>query len=300
MGYELKEGNYLRRTLTENEMWETVNWLFSTHSINETSYKFIFLKSLIDCFDQVDSNYSIGFDRIFSRFTEISWNIVVKYNVRQKAATADHKECVLEQILRDYNKTCLNNRYVAWNEVWKTDRIKLCKKVKTACKKYVVGALFSDMNELLYSFNKKEEWLEFNPAMVCFIKDNKDIIEKLNYYKWAKFYSEVNGKEVEENLSFLVKNGFMRKNESIYRAMLAYEFERTSLEKEKEQLPNTIEMLLLAENHYAENMDKQDMIITEDEYEDEMYDSFEKMREYLKDPILLINNMKKKRICNNS
>ena len=36
----------------------------------------------------------------------------------------------------------------------------------------------------------------------------------------------------------------------------------------------------------------------EDEYEDEMYGSYEKMREYLQDPILLINNMKKKRVGN--
>ena len=46
-----------------------------------------------------------------------------------------------------------------------------------ACKKYVVGALFSDMNEIFYSFNKKEEWIELNPTMVKFINDNKDIIE---------------------------------------------------------------------------------------------------------------------------
>ena len=77
--------------------------------------------------------------------------------------------------------------------------------------------------------------------------------------------------------------------------MLAYEYERTVSKVEKEKLPNTIEMLLIAEAHKNYDIDNIDMSIVEYEYEDEMYDSFEKMREYLKDPILLINNMKNKR-----
>lgn len=298
MGYDLKEGYYSKRILSDDEMWKTVNWLFSTHSINETSYKFLFFKALIDCLDQVDSKGRISFEQVFSRFTEISWNIIVKYNVRQKAITADHKECVLEQILYDYNGICLENKYVAWNEIWDEDRIKLCKKVKSACKRYVVGALYSDMNELLYSFNKKEEWIEFNPIMAKFINANRGIIENLNYYKWAKFYEQVNDKSTEEQLAFLLNNGFARKNESIYRTMLAYEFERTTLKVEKEQLPNTIEIMLVAEAHSLYEGDSEDSQITEGEYEDEMYGSYEKMREYLKDPILLINNMKKKRVGN--
>lgn len=298
MGYDLKEGTYSKRPLSDDEMWKTVNWLFSTHSINETSYKFLFFKALIDCFEQVDSKCRISFDCAFSRFTEISWNIVIKYNVRQKAITADHKECVLEQILSDYSRICLENKYVAWNEIWDEDRIKLCKKVKRACKRYVVGALYSDMNEFLYSFNKREEWIEFNPIMMQFIKTNRDIIENLNYYKWAKFYEQVNDKSAEEQLIFLLSNGFTRRNESIYRAMLAYEFERTTVKVEKKQTPNTIEIMLAAEAHSSYDSDPEDSQITEDDYEDEMYCSYEKMREYLKDPILLINNMKKKRAGN--
>ena len=93
MGYKLNEGNYKRVSLTDDEMWKTVNWLFSTRSINETSYKFIFFKSLIDCFKQIDSNYRISFEKVFTRFAEISWNLVVKYNIRQKGVTADNKKC---------------------------------------------------------------------------------------------------------------------------------------------------------------------------------------------------------------
>ncbi|MEF9840386.1 MAG: hypothetical protein RR791_05470, partial [Lachnospiraceae bacterium] len=75
-------------------------------------------------------------------------------------------------------------------------------------------------------------------------------------------------------------------------------FERTTSYEEKETLPNTIEMLLIAEKHENYNVDIEDTSITEGEYEDEMYYSYDKMREYLKDPILLINNLKKKRMEN--
>ena len=93
--------------------------------------------------------------------------------------------------------------------------------------------------------------------MVQFIKANRGIIENLNYYKWAKFYEQVNDKATEEKLAFLSSNGFARKNESIYRAMLAYEFERTAVKAEKEQLPNTIELMLVAEAHSSYDNDSE-------------------------------------------
>lgn len=65
MGYDLKEGTYSKRPLSDDEMWKTVNWLFSTHSINETSYKFLFFKSLIDCLDQVDPKVESVLNRYF-------------------------------------------------------------------------------------------------------------------------------------------------------------------------------------------------------------------------------------------
>lgn len=297
MGYKLKKGAYDTRTLTDDEMWKTVNWLFSVHSVNETSYKFLFFKSILDCFEFQDKSGKLSFETVFSRFTEISWNLILKYGVRQKAVTIDHKECVLEQILHEYSMISLDGRYISWLEVGELERVCICKKVKNSCKRYVVGALYSDMNELFYSFDKKEEWLRLNPVMVDFIVSNKEIIENLNYYKWAKFYANVNDKENENKLNFLISSGFARKNESLYRAMLAYEFERMADITTDTILPNTIEFLLTADKINVVN-DEINMPGDQDEYEDELYGSYDKMREYLKDPILLINRIKKKKLVN--
>ena len=45
-GYNLAEGRYENRTLSEDEMWSAFSNLFSAHSKNSSSYKFGFLKSL--------------------------------------------------------------------------------------------------------------------------------------------------------------------------------------------------------------------------------------------------------------
>ena len=51
-GYKLAEGQYKTDNLTTDKMWDTFNWLFSAYSRNDTSYKFIFLKAVIDCLDK--------------------------------------------------------------------------------------------------------------------------------------------------------------------------------------------------------------------------------------------------------
>ena len=58
--YNLSEGNFKTVKLTENEMWEAFHWLFSDKSVNDSSYKFIFLKSIIDCMDRKDEFDKIG------------------------------------------------------------------------------------------------------------------------------------------------------------------------------------------------------------------------------------------------
>ena len=47
-GYDLAEGRYENRTLSDDEMWSAFSNLFSSHSKNSSSYKFGFLKAIMD------------------------------------------------------------------------------------------------------------------------------------------------------------------------------------------------------------------------------------------------------------
>ena len=73
-GYELAEGRYENRTLSDDEMWSAFSNLFSSHSKNSSSYKFGFLKAIMDNLYNVDENLSLTFDQLFGTFTEVYWN----------------------------------------------------------------------------------------------------------------------------------------------------------------------------------------------------------------------------------
>lgn len=47
-GYDLAEGRYENRTLSDDEMWSAFSNLFSSRSKNSSSYKFGFLKAIMD------------------------------------------------------------------------------------------------------------------------------------------------------------------------------------------------------------------------------------------------------------
>ena len=83
-GYNLAEGRYEKRTLSEDEMWSAFSNLFSSHSKNSSSYKFGFLKAIMDNLYNVDEKLTLTFDQLFGTFTEVYWNLVLKHGIRQQ------------------------------------------------------------------------------------------------------------------------------------------------------------------------------------------------------------------------
>ena len=47
-GFDLKEGFYEDREVSEDELWDAVACVFTSKSKNDASYKFGFLKSILD------------------------------------------------------------------------------------------------------------------------------------------------------------------------------------------------------------------------------------------------------------
>ncbi len=291
-GYDLSEGKYIKRHISEDELWNTMNWLFSTRSKSDSSYKFIFFKAILDNIDDLVDAYMLEFDRLFERFTEIGWNLVLKYGIRQKALTKGKSETYLEQVL---HASCETSSYAAFKDLGEHERKRICKMVKSKCKTYVVGALYGDTNKLMYSFSKKEEWIELNPQLVNFFRENKAVIENLNYYKWARFYESINDEALETQLMNHITDDVKRKNESVYRGVLAYEFERIEYRNEYKQPVNTLELLFMAEEHSSYGSEVIDTNISNVDVETELYEDFDTMRAYLAEPIQLITKLKKER-----
>ena len=289
--YDAKTGKYKNDKLTDDELWNAFSWLFHKPATTDTSYKFIFFSSLLDCIEY--GSVKLSFDVIYERFCYYSWPLIAKYNIRQKAKTADGRRSELENILNDFLAVSLDGKYIGWNQIYEDDRKQLIQQVKKSCKRYVVGAFWGDTKELFYSFSRREEWIELNPIMVEFVKKNKKLLHDLNYNKWAKFYESKN-EDVSKTEIFLknVDKSFVRKGENVYRSILAYEFELLAQEKQNDEMTrvNTLELLFDAE---LNNID--DETIDSVEFEEALYMDFSHMTEYLKDPILLINHIKKEK-----
>lgn len=224
-GCDLAEGRYEIRTLSEDEMWSAFTNLFSSRSKNSSSYKFAFLKSIMDNLYNVDQNLTLTFDQLFSTFTEVYWNLVLKYGIRQQPVSARSNGTYLEQAL---NATVIKYTIaigIPFESISDEAKLEVCKKVKTKCKINVVGALFGDTKGFFYSFSRKGEWLQINPQMYEFVCKHKIVLEKLNYYEWAKYLEKINEDAVMDHLLTKIDQSSERENLSVYRRILFEEFE---------------------------------------------------------------------------
>lgn len=227
-GYDLTEGRYENRTLSDDEMWSAFSNLFSSHSKNSSSYKFGFLKAIMDNLYNVDENLTLTFDQLFGTFTEVYWNLVLKHGIRQQPVSERSNGTYLEQTLNLTAVKYTITPEIPFESISDEAKIEVCKRVKSKCKVNVVGALFGDTKGLFYSFSRKEEWLQINPQMYQFICKHKLSIEKLNYYEWAKYLEKINDDSVMDHLLTKIDKSSERENLSIYRRILFEEFENES------------------------------------------------------------------------
>ena len=224
-GHNLKEGLYVNKALTDDEMWSAFSYVFSPNSRNTTSYKFAFLKSILDNLYNTDSELVLTFDQIFSKFAEIYWNLILKYRLRQSPKNKANKVTYIEQILYSTQTNYKIADGVPFEQLPNDLIIKISHQVKMKCKRNVVGALFADTKGRFYSFSRKEEWIKIHPSMYEFVCKHKVALEKLNYYEWAKFLEKVNDDSTVVHLLGKLDESSKRQNLSVYRQILYHEFE---------------------------------------------------------------------------
>lgn len=224
-GFDLVEGSYIKRQLSEDELWSIFSAMFSSKAVHDTSYKFGFFKSILDSLYNTDNNLILTFDQLFYKFTEIYWNLILKYHLRQKAKTKNNRDTALEKILKDFLDKQEIIRDVSFEALSDDVKLRICHKVKMKCKENVVGALFRDSSDVLYSFSKKTEQIQLNPIAYVFLTKHKKILEKMNYFEWAKFLEKVNEDCTTRNLLNNLDTITLRNDLSYYRRILFNEFE---------------------------------------------------------------------------
>lgn len=224
-GYDLKNGLYVERPTTDDELWAAILCIFSSKSRNNTSYKFGFFKAIIDNLYNVDQTLTLSFDQLFGKFGEIYWNLILKYGLKQNIVVCDNRKTFLEQVLVEASQKYNIIDPIPFESLSDDKKQYITHQVKIKCKKYVVGALYEDTNRLFYSFSKNEEWLQINPCMYEFLCKHKSVVEKINYYEWARFLEKVNDDGTAVKLFEKIEECAKRHDLSVFRAILYDEFE---------------------------------------------------------------------------
>ena len=154
-GYDLNEGTYDKRFVSDEELWSAFAFVFSSKSVNDSSYKYGFLKAIIDNLYNVDEKLKLSFDQLFSKFGEIYWNLILKHGLRQKIVSKTNTKTVLEQILDAAVDKYHIKEPIPYESLTPPMMVDINLQIKKKCKRYVVGALFEDTKRLFYSFSKK-------------------------------------------------------------------------------------------------------------------------------------------------
>lgn len=224
---ELKSGNYIDRTVSDDELWSSFFHRFSTMTKDSSSYKYGFLKAILDNLYNVDENLKLSFFQLFSTFAESYWNLVLKYGIRQQPQTEAGKVTYVESVLKSAEEMYMIASGVPFESVQDEAKIKIITTVKNKCKNNVVGSLYGATLEYMYSFSVKEEWIQFNPRMYEFMCKNKLAIEKMNYYEWARYLEKINDDSVMDHLLTKIDESTEKTRSSldVYRKILFEEFE---------------------------------------------------------------------------
>jgi len=228
-GHSLKNGTYKDGNLSDSDIMNIFDDIFSSKSKNASSYKFGFLKSILDNlfnFTKNGEQYIISYDILFEKFAEIYWNLVLDYEISQMPKTKGKSGTFLESILREAVQKFNIPEKIVFEAIDEDASKWIVKEVKKKCKINVVGALYRDSKDYFYSFSNREEWLELNPAFFNFLIKYRGIIEKVNYFEWARFLEKINDEKTTYKLLNKLDESTKRKNLSVYRDILYWEFEQ--------------------------------------------------------------------------
>lgn len=203
-GWYKKEG-LLKQNSNENLLSCISQSLFSGK--HTTTYKYCFLKSLLDNLYSFDDRYSIDLEIIGKTFVSIYWNMIVVYKIPQMNRYETGAKSIFEKTTEEIIKDRPYLVDVYYDSMKEEDRNEYNKKAIPEFKKNVIGAFYEDTKGMLFGFSKKDRKIWLNHKSFCFLNDNKMIIEQVNYYQWLKMVESIlkSSKNSIKNLSTILE-----------------------------------------------------------------------------------------------
>ena len=102
-GWNLQQGTLPFRHLSESDVIRIVNLALSPAKKHTSTYKYAFFKAVLDNLFNVDGQrYFLSYDTIALRFTEIYWNLVLNYHLKQMPTSQRATMTAVERVLYDF------------------------------------------------------------------------------------------------------------------------------------------------------------------------------------------------------
>ena len=187
-GYKLREAQYIERELDDEQIWRAFEEVFSSRSRNTSSYKYIFLKSLLNCI--MKGRTVLSFSEVYEQFAILYWPLITKWKLKQ--TNSKRRITEIEKIISDF---LVATNCADLSEATDEELEDLINKTKNQCSRYVIGALYGDTQGIFYSFSKETQEILVNPRVASFICEHIISIEELLYYDLAKYLCKVNSQE---------------------------------------------------------------------------------------------------------
>lgn len=182
MAWDSRNGNLINLNSNETFFTNIMKCLNTTFG-KTTSYKYGLFKSILDNLYNAD-NYVIKYEDLVNTFSKIYWNIIVKYKLPQKQMSSQGNMSSMEILIEDVKNKYLFTEDIDFDFLKEDTKIYYINKTSQIFNKYVVGALYSDLNGKIYGFSKKDKIIYFSKESYEFLSNNKNVLEKLNYYSW--------------------------------------------------------------------------------------------------------------------
>lgn len=155
--------------------------------LHTTTYKFCFLKSILDNLFNIDENYNITLKAIGATFAEVYWNLIVLYHIPTQGGKKSAIESLISLTLIKYPFS----DGVRFESLSEETRNHFITKNFNIFKQNVIGAFYEDTRGHLFGFDKKEGTMSFNQKSLDFLMENKSLIEEVNYYEWLKMVEKI-------------------------------------------------------------------------------------------------------------
>lgn len=197
VGWDLEVAEAREVYLNESDLWRYTQQ-FLLNSTHTTTYKHILMKALLECVSEMSDSGRLTFIQISKHVTKMYWNLIVTHDLHH--INTKKTKSGVEKIMLTFQEKHSIPKFWTFDKLPSDQKESLIKSVNQIYKKYVYGSFYSSFDGTIYSFHKKEEWLQLVPPYIVFFEKYKRILMNVTNYQLALFLEKYNTREAMEQI----------------------------------------------------------------------------------------------------